>query len=103
MPRNYPTCVKKMRLSKRYIGRIFLIVESFVFLLFYLFGNNGITALNKLKQEVSVLEQNNSQMRLEIQQLSDTIKLQKNHPFFKEKIAREQLQMARENEEIYFY
>ncbi len=90
-----------MKLGKQHVGRIFLCVEIIVFAGFYFLGTNGINALMNLKKDITMLDQQMVRLKSDITHLQSTIALQKKHPFFQEKIAREQLQMARADEEIY--
>jgi cell division protein FtsB len=92
-----------MRINKQLGIRIFLGVESIVFAFFYLLGSNGIMALLSLKKDISNVRAHVIALKEDIGSLQSTLALQKEHPFFQEKIAREQLQMARAEEEIYLY
>lgn len=86
---------------KRVVLRLFLLLEVVVFGYIYLFGNNGLHALTKLKQETVLFEQEVDQLAREVTSLEDEIETWESDDFYKEKIAREQLQMARKNDEIY--
>jgi cell division protein FtsB len=92
-----------MILQKKYSLRIFLAAEIIIFTGFYFFGNNGMLALWKLQQELNVQLHDVQTAKDEVTQLQANLALQKKHPFFLQKIAREQLQMARADEEIYMY
>lgn len=92
-----------MKIAKQYVARIILGIEILIFAGFYFFGTNGLYALRGLKKEIKTLDQQVLHLRGEIAHLQSSIALQKKHPFFQEKIAREQLQMARADEEIYIY
>lgn len=90
-----------MKLSKPHVARIFLGLESIIFFGFYFAGSNGILNMYNLKADIVHLNAGMVILKQEICQLQNNFELQQNHPFFQEKIAREQLQMARANEEIY--
>ena len=90
-----------MKIGKQHVARIFLCGEIIIFTGFYLFGTNGLAALRSLKKDICVFEQQVTNLKNDVIHLQSTIALQKKHPFFQEKIAREQLQMARADEEIY--
>lgn len=90
-----------MKLSKPHIARIFLGLESIIFFGFYFAGSNGLLNMMNLKGDIVHLNAEMVILKQEICQLQNNFQLQQNHPFFQEKIAREQLQMARANEEIY--
>jgi cell division protein FtsB len=90
-----------MKIGKHSGARIFLIIECIIFFGMYGFGSNGITAIVAIKNDMQHLNCEVAQLKTEIAQLQSTLVLQQKHPFFQEKIAREQLQMARDTEEIY--
>ena len=90
-----------MKVGKQHVARIFLAGELIVFVGFYLFGTNGVYALLNLKSDICALQNQAAELKTDVAHLSSTLALQKKHPFFQEKIAREQLQMARSDEEIY--
>lgn len=99
--KHLPSKGMEMKINKQNGIRIFFIGEVIIFLGFYLFGSNGYILYKQLSCDVLELSENLSDLKTEILQLQSNIELQKKHPFFQEKIAREQLQMARAEEEIY--
>jgi len=90
-----------MKLNKQRIIRIFFGLELIIFFSFYLGGTNGIFSVMGLKGDIIHLNQEMVGLKREIEHLQSTVVAQARHPFFQEKIAREQLQMARADEEIY--
>lgn len=92
-----------MMVIKRIVLRLFLLLEVVVFGHIYLFGNNGLHSLTKLKQETKLFEQEIHQLAEEVESLEVEIEKWNSNDFYKEKIAREQLQMARKNDEIYLF
>lgn len=90
-----------MKIAKHYYARIFLCAEIVLFAGFYIFGTNGMMALMHMKKDIAILNENVLQLKNDVIHLQSTIAVQKKHPFFQEKIAREHLQMARAEEEIY--
>ncbi|GMU19820.1 MAG: hypothetical protein AMXMBFR12_10110 [Candidatus Babeliales bacterium] len=90
-----------MRFAKKNVGRFAFAIELALFTGYYLIGTNGIVTLILMSKEIKCVQLEVSLLKDEVQHLQNHIALQKKHPFFKEKIAREQLQMAHENEEIY--
>ena len=86
----------------RMIFRIFFGIELLLFSIIYLFGTHGVKALHKLHQENEQLEQEISGLRSQVQTIEHDIEAWNSHLFYKEKVAREQLQMAREDETIYY-
>jgi cell division protein FtsB len=92
-----------MKEFKRIILRIALGVEISIFALYYLFASQGILTIMSLGAEIKKIEQEIFELNQEVLGLEHQIVLQKTCPFYKEKIAREQLQMARVDEEIYIF
>lgn len=91
-----------MARSKSYVSRIFLLGEILVFLGVYFFGVDGLQKLCMLRDENIKLEQEVATLNTEIATLEHEIVAWNTDPFYKEKVAREQLQMAREQDEILF-
>jgi len=87
---------------KKLILRILLVLELFVFGFTYLFGKNGIVYLLKLKQENCKTVSEINELKTEIDQLQGEINQLKNDKFYKEKIARENLQLAHKDDQIYY-
>ena len=81
--------------------QVCLIIEIVLFAGVYLFGNRGMHALIALKKENDILEQEIVKTEREIALLRQEIDEWNLYPYYKEKIAREQLQMARKDEIIY--
>ena len=91
-----------MKPIKRMMLRLFLLLEVVVFGYIYLFGNNGLHILTQRRQEALVLEQEIQQLACQIEVFEAEIDEWDANDFYKEKIAREQLQMARKDDEIYY-
>ncbi len=77
------------------------ITEVSTFFGLYLFGTRGVKSLRKLHKENSMLQQEIATLRTCIQDQKKEVELWQRHAFYKEKIAREQLHMARAGDEIY--
>ena len=88
---------------KRRFMRIFFTLEVFVIFFFYLFGAQGFPVLMRLNQENVQLEHEIEKLFLEIQHLENIMKQWDEYAFYKEKFAREQLHMARSNDQIYYF
>jgi cell division protein FtsB len=73
-----------------------------LFAYIYLFGPHGMRVLMDIEQEDAQLNSEITQVQMRVNTLQTTITQWNIHPFYKEKIAREQLQMARKNDEIYY-
>lgn len=90
-----------MKETKKRALRIFLGAEIVVVTFFYFCTGNGIRALqlaevqnNLLLEEIKLLEQETGALSRERDE-------RKNNPFYKESIARKELQMAYPEETIY--
>ncbi|MEX0940509.1 MAG: septum formation initiator family protein [Candidatus Babeliales bacterium] len=86
---------------KLIMRNIFFSLELITILFFYFFGTHGLPVLFRTKQENKQVEQEIRQLQEEIVNLEQLIYAWKKYPFYKEKIAREQLQMACADENIY--
>ncbi len=82
--------------------QLLLIAEGCIFVYVYLYGNNGMYALQQLHNENEQLEQNIDQLSQQVTQLEHEITVWEINDFYKEKVAREQLQMSRKDDEIYY-
>jgi len=91
-----------MRISKKSVLRIFFGVELAVFAGIYVLGAQGISALWNMGQENQLLITEIAALKNEVEQLDKELIAWNNHDFYKEKIAREELQMARAHDEVYF-
>lgn len=87
---------------KKRIFRFFFALEIIVFIAVYLFGTSGIQTLFVLKQENMAIENEIAALQEEEEALQKSIVDWNSHSFYQEKVAREQLQMARPNDEIYY-
>ena len=92
-----------MKTIKKTLLRVFFAFEVVVFSFVYLFGAQGIAAMRQLEQENLQLHATCSQLDTEVQQLTTHVAQLKTNPFYLEKIARENLHMARKDEVIYVY
>jgi cell division protein FtsB len=91
-----------MKEIKRIILRIFFGVEIIIFACLYICGPHSIQALMKLHNENDQLKMEIDQTQQELLELEQKIVQWNTYPLYKEKIAREQLQMACKGEEIYY-
>ncbi|HLC07261.1 MAG TPA: septum formation initiator family protein [Candidatus Babeliales bacterium] len=87
---------------KKMFMKVLLVVEMAAFGHLYFFGNNGIKALQNQKVVVVDLEKNITQLNDEVIQLEQEMHVWQTDDFYKEKIAREQLQMARKGDELFY-
>ena len=91
-----------MKIYKRTIVRLFFAVEVMVFVGVYLFGGNGLQYLRRLQNENQKLKNEIGTLEAEVKVIEQQIVAWQADDFYKEKIAREKLQMARKGDEIYF-
>jgi len=91
-----------MKIYKKTILRFFFVVEIAIFLGVYFFGGNGLQYLNRLKNENNVIKYKVLALENEICTLEKDIRDWNTSDFYKEKVAREQLQMAKHGDIIYF-
>lgn len=91
-----------MKKIKKIVMRSFFAFEIILFIFFYFFGAYGLQAMVQLKRENSYLLQEIVSLGQEITHLEQEINAWITDPFYKEKVAREQLQMARSGDQIYY-
>ena len=91
-----------MKEFKRSALRVFFCIEILVFVGIYFFGVHGIQALMRLQEENVCLEREIVALKAGVAELESDIHVWNSQPFYKEKIAREQLQMARSGDTVYY-
>ncbi|MBA3954517.1 septum formation initiator family protein [Candidatus Dependentiae bacterium] len=91
-----------MKKIKRRIVRIAFVAEIMLVSFYYFFGSHGLQALRALSSSnkellsaIEILEQETNALKHELAEW-------KTDTFYKEKQAREKLQLAYANEDIYF-
>lgn len=77
-------------------------VELVVFAGFFVRGPQGLQNLSDIYVEQSAMQEGLTQLTQEVTALKQDIDNWNKHSFHKEKIAREQLQMARPDDEIFY-
>ncbi len=82
--------------------RIFFAVEICIFVGVYLFGPRGLQTMLRLEKENRELDQEVAQLKQEVLNCKQKIAVWQSDDFYKEKIAREQLQMAKRGDEIFY-
>lgn len=90
-----------MQPSKRKLFRLLFAGEIIIFGILYFFGPYGVYYLQHTSAEYRELKKEITTLQQEIKELENNIYLIKTDSFYKEKIAREQLQMARKEDVIY--
>ena len=91
-----------MKTFKHIMLRVFFALEVSVFIGVYLFGPNGWQTMLRLECENAELSQEINGLQAEVGLWEKKIVVWKADDFYKEKIAREQLQMARAGDEIFY-
>lgn len=87
---------------KKVFMKVLLLLEMGAFGHMYFFGKNGIAALQTQKKVVVGLKHTIVQLDNEVIRLEKEIYAWQTDDFYKEKIAREQLQMARKGDELFY-
>lgn len=77
-------------------------IEIVMFAGFYMRGPHGLQALEGMRGECTAIHHDVEALRQEVATLQHEIDQWEQHPFHKEKIAREQLQMARTDDEVFY-
>jgi cell division protein FtsB len=89
-------------MNKRIFLRMFFLFEVIVFTFIYLFGTHGMQAVMQLRNENYLLADQVSSLKAAVKELKSSYCVWQSKPFYKEKIAREHLHMARGDEIIYY-
>lgn len=92
---------KKMIITKRLWLRLFFTVEVVCFFGFYFFGAQGVINLLHRKKYNQQLVQEKIKLQESLKELELSVNAWQTDSFLKEKIAREQLYMARPEELVY--
>ena len=87
---------------KKAAMRLFLVLEMVAFGYIYVAGKNGMQSLQKHKKVVVAMEEKIVKLNEEVVSLEKEIHVWKTDDFYKEKVAREQLQMARKGDELFY-
>lgn len=88
-------------IAKKRLFRLLFATQIACFGAWYSMGPHGMKALRKTKSENEVLSEEIVAIEKEIDLFTQRILALKTDDFYKEKIAREQLQMARKDEIVY--
>jgi len=91
-----------MRIVKRTVLRIFFCIELIAFVGIYFCGAQGMQALWQLDKETQAMVVEVTTLKKEVDELDYQILAFNSYDFYKEQVAREQLQMARADDEVYF-
>lgn len=91
-----------MKLVKRTFLRAFFVIEVVIFIFMYLFGAQGIRVLRQLQRENGALGNEIRQLNEQVEALELKTAAWQADSFYKEKIARERLHMARKNDLVFY-
>jgi len=91
-----------MKRVKRTLLRLFFGLEVCVFVGVYLFGPSGLQSIVRLERENKQLDQEIEQLQARVAVAEQKLTVWQSDDFYKEKIAREQLQMARKGDEVFY-
>jgi cell division protein FtsB len=91
-----------MKKIKRTLFRLIFALEIVGFTAHYFLGAQGLQKLAHARAETTALTQELAQLDAEITLLNQEIIAWNTNPFYKEKVAREELQMARADEHIFY-
>lgn len=81
--------------------RVAASVEIIIFLIYLIGGSRGVCVLRALHQQNKNLVQRMQVLKEEIQAMRVQVQDWKSIPYYKEQYAREHLQMARKDDEVY--
>ena len=91
-----------MCIRKNIVSRIFLLGEIIFFIVFCCFSPAGIPQYIQLKKESHEIIYTVKSLEADIATITSDIDKWNTDPFYKEKTVREQLQMAKSDEEVFF-
>lgn len=89
-----------MKLGHIFLGIVALVELSF-FLSYSIWGRHGLQAMRVLSEKNLVLEREIELVERDIEKLTEELEDWESYPFFKEQHARQQLQMADKDDEIF--
>jgi len=89
-------------MTKKLFGHIVFYCWVVVFFVYYIFGNRGLLVGYTYSRDINGVETKIEQLEEEVRQINDKIDLWQRDPFYKEQVAREQLQLARPGDTIYY-
>ena len=101
MEKQPPSCAEHFRDFLRRNLSWFIAVGLALLLLQDVFGNHGVLAMRRSQQEVREVQQQINQMNEENRQLEERVKALKTDPQAIERIAREEMGLARPGEYIF--
>lgn len=91
-----------MNIDKWVAFRIFFVLEVLAFVAIYVNGSHGLRVVHMLESENVRIEQENVLLVQAVVDQEQQLAQWAGKDFLKERFAREQLQMARKGDEIYY-
>jgi len=88
--------------EKRVLGRVLLCGVAMFFLVVFAFGPNGLGTILSLKRSNRQLQINLNALKTKNKQLAFEISSWERYSFYKEQLAREQLQLSYSGDIIYY-
>ena len=88
-------------IQKRFALRLFFLVEIILFACVYYYGARGVQIVGEIKRENEAIAKEIRALSNDLDLLEKKIVAWNEDSFYAEKIAREELHMARRDEEIY--
>lgn len=87
--------------ARIFLLRLATLIELGFFGFYAVYGSHGLMAMRDLQEKNNMLEQNIHSREQEISQLKKEIADWQTYPFYREQYAREHLQMAQKDDEVY--
>ncbi len=81
---------------------LLIIFQISLFGWMYHYGPHGARKINPVRNDIKQLEYEVASIEHEIDRIQESIAQYQSHSFFKEKVAREQLQMAAADDIVYY-
>ncbi|MFA6065842.1 MAG: septum formation initiator family protein [Candidatus Babeliaceae bacterium] len=91
-----------MVVYKKFIIPLFLLVEIIFFGVYYVYAPHGLSYLIKFSQENNDMRMTMRDIQHDIEVLTGQVQDSTTFAYYKEKIAREQLQMMLPNEQVFY-
>jgi len=88
--------------KKRYVVPCILAIEVLFGAWMYYGGQHGVQSIHALRAKNDATEQELNRMRTELAHLEHEIAAWHTHVYYKEKIARENLHMARRDDHVFY-
>lgn len=82
--------------------KLFFLLEIIFFGIVYIFGGQGLQSIYYMSQHNRQLQQDIVNLQHMVTELEQQLQHWQTDDFYKEQLAREQLQMARPQEQIYY-